>query len=730
MRFLLSILLLGFMLDGMGQITFEKNLSGPNNEFFNPTCIKSSTENKFIIAGNRVKNGINSVFLMKTNEFGDTVWIKDFSVSANHYSFVRSLELLDDGYIIYCIWQESTTQHKNYLIKTDLEGELSWSKCYNTSVDVSWLSKFIKLENGGFAISGYGAYPNFSNYLLKIDDSGNVVFGKKYFNADYTNNFSNIIELLGKFYIITRNGILKLDSNGDILSYNRILNENNTFNSPVNITKTNDNKMFVGSLRNNSYNSVSKIDTSLSINWTKNIGQHDELITSIFQTTNDGGIIFSTSGSNCDNNSCDYYANFHKLDANGDYQKYYDLPGQDKDFYFTSITETAGNGFAAVCYNSIYSRSDFYKIDSLLSSSCHEGNSGSYINQTSIFSIEEETHNYSISDEFADSSIVLNTFRGAGNILAKCNSISNIFTSDTTYVSACGSYSLNGQTYTSSGDYTQLIPNQTGTFDTLSLVVDIVKNSSSISFITACNEYEFYDCEECGESESGFYPNVYTIQNTAGCDSLISVDLTIIPRVNISIYDTGCLGYVFRNLVFNNSGIYIVNTENGPLCDTAFTLHLTMYDWNTASINSKFNILTAPKTNATYKWIDCATNTPIPGATNQTFAPSFNGSYAVEMSFANCQGTTDCFEYVYVELPPTTFEIFPNPFTSEAKIVFNVPQTNTKIQLLDVLGKELQSVSFSGTEYTIYRESLSASMYFVQITDPSGKIATKKIVLE
>jgi predicted nucleic-acid-binding Zn-ribbon protein len=91
---------------------------------------------------------------------------------------------------------------------------------------------------------------------------------------------------------------------------------------------------------------------------------------------------------------------------------------------------------------------------------------------------------------------------------------------------------------------------------------------------------------------------------------------------------------------------------------------------------------------------------------------------------------TYCFDLAVVELPNVSFEIFPNPFTSEAKIVFNVPQTNTKIQLLDVLGKELQSVSFSGTEFTIYRESLSASMYFLQITDASGKVLTKKIVLE
>jgi hypothetical protein len=76
------------------------------------------------------------------------------------------------------------------------------------------------------------------------------------------------------------------------------------------------------------------------------------------------------------------------------------------------------------------------------------------------------------------------------------------------------------------------------------------------------------------------------------------------------------------------------------------------------------------------------------------------------------------------------FEIFPNPFTSETKIVFNVPQTNTKIQLLDVLGKELQSVSFSGMEYTLYRESLSASMYFVQITDQNNQSSIRKVILE
>jgi hypothetical protein len=121
-----------------------------------------------------------------------------------------------------------------------------------------------------------------------------------------------------------------------------------------------------------------------------------------------------------------------------------------------------------------------------------------------------------------------------------------------------------------------------------------------------------------------------------------------------------------------------------------------------------------------------------------SFSTSLTNNFVQSSSFLEskrslgCVIETFCVDIVSLEENQLEngFDIFPNPFTSEAKIVFNVAQTNTKIQLLDVLGKELQSVSFSGMEYIIYRETLSASMYFVQITDANGKVATKKLVLE
>jgi hypothetical protein len=77
-----------------------------------------------------------------------------------------------------------------------------------------------------------------------------------------------------------------------------------------------------------------------------------------------------------------------------------------------------------------------------------------------------------------------------------------------------------------------------------------------------------------------------------------------------------------------------------------------------------------------------------------------------------------------------TIDIFPNPFSTEFTIVFGMPHLNTQIQIYDLLGQIVSSVLFSDKYYTFQAENLASSMYFVQITDASGKVATRKIVLE
>ncbi len=727
MRFLLSILLLGFMLDGVGQITFEKNITGVNGSENMASFLQPTPDGGFAIVGSRFHNGDTLSFLMKTNHFGDTTWVKYYNLNCSDL-VIQNLIVLDDGFIFSRNSKISGSPIKGIVIKTDLTGEILWSKSYGDSFPLTNLN-IIQSSQGGFVISGTGIsdIDSHKNALgvLKINSAGDIEWNKKYSEPNLLNKKGfELIEINGKFYLAMSNSILKLSENGGILGSWEFPNLWDSYQEVQTISKSSDNCIFIALNDNN----FTKMDTIGNILLAKRLVYEENTQIQSINVTNDGGFSVGWYSADCGNVGCDLVSGFSVLNGIGDEIFVYRYPTNVVS-KIPKVVHDQANQFTFIMPSVNNLWPDFIQTNAFGNTSCHPTLPSISNNTTNTnITCNPVSKDYVMTNSITLTTLSFQTYRLPGLILTACNSIANLNSTETIYVSACGSYTLNGETYTSSDNYTQLVPNQSGTFDTLSLVVNILENSSGTKYLTACDYYPIGNDDWATQSQ--IFEKKYIIQNAAGCDSILDLDLTIIPRVYITIYDTVCPGYNFQNLVYNNAGIFQSSTENGPLCDTTFTLHLTMYDWNTASITSKFNILIAPKTNATYQWIDCATNTPIPGATNQTFAPSFNGSYAVEMSFANCQGTTDCFEYVYVELPPTTFEIFPNPFTSEAKIVFNVPQSNTKIQLLDVLGKELQSVSFSGTEFTIYRESLSASMYFVQITDASGKVLTKKIVLE
>lgn len=96
-------------------------------------------------------------------------------------------------------------------------------------------------------------------------------------------------------------------------------------------------------------------------------------------------------------------------------------------------------------------------------------------------------------------------------------------------------------------------------------------------------------------------------------------------------------------------------------------------------------------TNVFYQWFDCENNyAAINGETNQTFLPSSNGNYAVEISNANCIDTSECVNISSIGLGlenqnNSNFSIYPNPakdivnfeFVSSEKMdltIFNIRQ--------------------------------------------------------
>ncbi|MCF6295319.1 MAG: PKD domain-containing protein [Flavobacteriaceae bacterium] len=134
-------------------------------------------------------------------------------------------------------------------------------------------------------------------------------------------------------------------------------------------------------------------------------------------------------------------------------------------------------------------------------------------------------------------------------------------------------------------------------------------------------------------------------------------------------------------------------------------------------------LLTANQVGATYQWIDCTNgNTPIDGEINQTFTPTENGEYAVEVTQNGCTVTSDCetintlsaTDYVIKQL----VQMFPNPVKEILNIHTEVP---ILLQVFNINGIQVKELKFNSGKQSIDIESLSSGLYFGKVIILSGK---------
>ena len=106
---------------------------------------------------------------------------------------------------------------------------------------------------------------------------------------------------------------------------------------------------------------------------------------------------------------------------------------------------------------------------------------------------------------------------------------------------------------------------------------------------------------------------------------------------------TACDSLVWNGINYTASGIYNQTLTNISGCDSMLTLDLSIITIDTSvTYSTSSSTLTALATNATYQWLDCNNNSPITGETYQSFAPSSNGFYAVEITQNGCTEISSC----------------------------------------------------------------------------------------
>ena len=142
-------------------------------------------------------------------------------------------------------------------------------------------------------------------------------------------------------------------------------------------------------------------------------------------------------------------------------------------------------------------------------------------------------------------------------------------------VSACGSYEWNNETYTESGDYQQVFTAANGCDSVVTLHLTISHSNTGIDEQTACGSYTWIDGVTYTESTN---EPTFTLTNATGCDSVVTLHLTI-NHSNTGIDEqTACDSYTWID------GVTYTESTNEPTftlvnaagCDSVVTLHLTI----------------------------------------------------------------------------------------------------------------------------------------------------------
>lgn len=232
---------------------------------------------------------------------------------------------------------------------------------------------------------------------------------------------------------------------------------------------------------------------------------------------------------------------------------------------------------------------------------------------------------------------------------------------------------------------------------------------------------------------SGIYND--TILNVNGCDSILTIDLTILNPTTNAFSVTSCGAYSAPSgIVYSLSGIYNDTIPNAFGCDSVITISLTIPILNNTVTETGNGQLISNQTGGTYQWIDCDNdNSEILGETSNIFDyTSFvSGNFAVVISENGCVDTSACMNVALFGISETKasneISVYPNPTSGNFTVELNQFDGSATIEIVDVQGRIVMTKFATLNKIEFTTDTFLSGLYIVRVS--TDKASTVKLLV-